>query len=696
MTALFKREFKSYFQGLRGYLFVSLFLSFLGVFATLYNFAYANTSISYALFDMIPILALITPILTVRVFSDERNSGAYRLLYSLPIKNSHIVIAKYLALVAIFAIPFSVSAVLPLVFNLFGEIDLLQSYTALLALFLLESALIAILVFIASLSDNHWISLSVSYAAVIVLYFANILRISLTGGHLLRVLSVFTFFGDFENVIYGTFDILSVIYYLSLIVLFLILSIFVFKKRRFEGAIGSKSVGSAGWISVILVGALLAMNISLVFLPRKYTEVDITANDIYSVSQETEKLLGSIDDDVIFYLLNADGSNRKFETFLRRYVECGETLSLEYVDAAAEADFLNSCGYSSDSEIPPYTLVIESGKHTRVLSFYDMISYTNDTFGELSYSEYYYYHALFSSNESYADYLDKLVYYSKMNFNGEAVISGAVEYVALDTVKYPYIITGRGEDNAALLTILNVPSCDVSSVEHIPTDADFIIISEPSEDYRESERDMILEYLRSGGRMILITNEENLSMPNLMSIAEYYGMRGEAIDGEVRELTSRINTDHDIFSALGDTSDITMLNPSNIEISKELRSAQLVTPILTAARETDTEEVSYNLGVAVEEETPNGTTKLVWFTGADSFGSADNSQSALNLAVYAMAWTSEPYTSTLGNIDSTVYEGLPMDVTADGVLWFGIVTIALIPAAVFAGGRIYLKKRNKA
>ena len=139
-----------------------------------------------------------------------------------------------------------------------------------------------------------------------------------------------------------------------------------------------------------------------------------------------------------------------------------------------------------------------------------------------------------------------------------------------------------------------------------------------------------------------------------------------------------------------------MLNPSNIEISKELRSAQLLTPILTAAHQADTEEIIYNLGVAVEEETSNGTTKLVWLTGADSFSSADSSQSALNLAVYAMAWMSAPYTSTLGNIDSTVYEGLPMDVTADGVLWFGIVTIALIPAAVFAGGRIYLKKRNKA
>ena len=694
MTALFKREFRSYFQGVRGYLFVSLFLVFLGIFVTLYNFAYANTSIAYALYDMIPILALITPILTVNVFSEERKSGAYRLIYSLPIKNSHIVIAKYLALVAVFAIPFSFSAALPLVFNFFAEIDFIQSYTALLALFLLEAALIAVLVFIASLSDNRWVSLSVSYGTVIVLYFANILRLSFANGYLLRALSVVTFFGDFEGIIYGTFDILTVIYYLSVIAVLLTLSVFALKKRRFGGDRTKKS--SFGWISVLLVGAVLMLNVSSVFLPRGYTEADITANDMHTVSRETEKLLDSIDSEVVFYLLNSDGSNKKFETFLRRYTECGKTLRLEYIDTSAETDFLSSRGYSADSEIPPYTLLIESGERSRVLSFYDMISYINDTFGELSYSEYYYYHALFSSNESYADYLDKLVYYSQMNFNGEAVISGAVEYVALDMVKYPYLITGRGEDNAALLTILNVPSCDVSSVDAIPTDSDFIIISEPSEDYQEGERDMILEYLKSGGRMLLITNEENLSMPNLMSIAEYYGMRGEAIDGEVREMSARINTDHDIFAALGDSSDITMLNPSNIEISKELRSAQLVTPILTAAPEAEGETISYNLGVAVEEETSNGTTKLVWFTGADSFSSADSEQSALNLAVYAMGWMSAPYVSALGNIAPTLYEGLPMDVTADGVLWFGIVTIALIPAAVFAGGWIYLKKRNKA
>ncbi len=710
MRALLGREFRSYFQNRVGFVFISVYLALFGILVTRYNFIYASASLGYALYDMIPLFALVVPMLTVKLFSAERKSGAYRLLYSLPIKLSHIVIAKYLALVALWAIPFAVSLALPLVFNFLGEVNFLNCYTALALFFLLGCAVISLCVFISSLSDNAAISVAVSYSTLILLYFANMLRVSFADGALREVLSSFTLFGDFEDLIYGTFDVTAAVYYISVSVIFVFLTVVSVKRRALRGDVRKDKKISSNAAVALLVAIVLVLNVSLSFLPKRYTEADLTPDGMYSISDETEKLLDSVDGEVVFYLLNADGSNGKFETFLRKYVERGKNIRLEHVNTSSDKSFLTSRGYSADTEVSPYTLFIESSARSQAVGFYDMVSYTNQTFGELTYSEYYYYHTLFASNETYADYLEQLVYYSQMNFNGEAVISGIVEYVALDTVKLPYFITGHGENSATggnIAKLLSAPACDISAVDSIPVDADFIIINEPTEDYTERERDIVLDYLKSGGCMVLITDEDNLSMKNLMSIAEYYGMSSSVgligeTDGEegVKYTISPVlNPDHDVFSAL-DSLDISITNATAINISGDLRSSQLVTPIVTSSEKAYIGEAQntgvFNVGVAVEEECPNAITKIVWFTGADSFNGEGASQNELTLPIYAMAWMSEPYASTLGEIDSSVYEGLPLDITAKVALWFGIIGIAIIPMTVFAAGYVWYKKRNRA
>jgi hypothetical protein len=206
--------------------------------------------------------------------------------------------------------------------------------------------------------------------------------------------------------------------------------------------------------------------------------------------------------------------------------------------------------------------------------------------------------------------------------------------------------------------------------------------------------------------MLLITDEANTEMPNLMAIAEYYGMSSSTglvanlADGEERfKISPIINTDHDIFAS-GEMPAISITNATAIKISEELRPAQLVTPILVSSDNAyigETENSgSFNLGVAVEEECDGGTTRIVWLTGADSFNADGASKNELALPIYAIVWMSQPYVSTLGDIDMVIYEGLPLDVTANGALWFGMIAIVLIPTIVFIGGWVYLKKRNKA
>ncbi len=232
MSVIFRREFKSYFKNITGFIFVAVLILFLGVFVTLYNFAYLNPSVSYALSDLMLVSAVLIPILTMRVLADERRSGACRLLYSLPLRASEIILGKYLALLALLAIPTAAAAALPLILGIFGEINYLSSYASILCFFLFGAAVTAICMFLSSLSDNIVLSAIFSYLAVILLYVTDILVGLLPSGVLSRLLSVFALFSKFEPFLYGMFDFGAIIYYISVSAVFIFFTVRSFERKR--------------------------------------------------------------------------------------------------------------------------------------------------------------------------------------------------------------------------------------------------------------------------------------------------------------------------------------------------------------------------------------------------------------------------------------------------------------------------------
>ncbi|MBQ8140726.1 MAG: ABC transporter permease [Clostridia bacterium] len=234
MIAIFKREFKSYFHNLTGFVFIAVYLLALGFFVSSYNLKYANSSITYALSDMSLAMIVVTPIITMRVISGDRRSGASKLLYSLPISSSEIVLGKYSALIAVFAIPTAATALVPLLLNFFGDINFVSSYGALTAFFLFGMAIISICTFISSLSDNIVVCGIVSYITLIFLYFANAVTALLPEGSVwAEILSFISLFGAFDKFIYGIFDLKAVIYYISLTVIFVFLTVRSVEKKRF-------------------------------------------------------------------------------------------------------------------------------------------------------------------------------------------------------------------------------------------------------------------------------------------------------------------------------------------------------------------------------------------------------------------------------------------------------------------------------
>ncbi len=287
MIAIWKREFKSYFNNMSGYLFISIFLLFAGLFTTVVNLVDGYTQFEYALQNIGIIFLLIIPILTMRSIADDRHSKTDALLYSLPIKLSSIVIGKYLAMTTILLIPILVLTIYPLILSVFGDVSLVNAYTGLLGLFLLGATLIAICMFMSSLTESQVIAAVSGIGVSLLLYFMETFAslipsspvISLVGLLLIEVavawlifhmsknafisvslgalfvaialilffikqtffsnllenflkkLAIFSQFGKFSI---GLFDIGSIIYYLSLVVLFIFFTVQSLEKRRYS------------------------------------------------------------------------------------------------------------------------------------------------------------------------------------------------------------------------------------------------------------------------------------------------------------------------------------------------------------------------------------------------------------------------------------------------------------------------------
>ena len=142
MKAVFRRELSSYFTGLSGYVFGAFLLLFAGIYTMAYNIRAAVSNFEYVLSSMSFIFLVIVPILTMRVFAEEKRQKTDQLLYSLPLTMTEVVMGKYLAMLVMFLIPLCIIGIYPAVLSHFGKVNLAAAYGALVGFFFLGAALL--------------------------------------------------------------------------------------------------------------------------------------------------------------------------------------------------------------------------------------------------------------------------------------------------------------------------------------------------------------------------------------------------------------------------------------------------------------------------------------------------------------------------------------------------------------------------
>ena len=170
MSAVLKHELRSYFHSLTAYVFGAFLLAFVGIGSVLYNLQAAVSNFEYVLSFSSLIFVVIVPILTMRVIAEERKQKTDQLLYSLPITTTQVILGKYLSLLVLYLIPLAVISLYPLIFAQFGDVYLLTSYGSILAFFIMGAALIALGMFISSLTDNQGLAAGIGSAIYLAEY----------------------------------------------------------------------------------------------------------------------------------------------------------------------------------------------------------------------------------------------------------------------------------------------------------------------------------------------------------------------------------------------------------------------------------------------------------------------------------------------------------------------------------------------
>ena len=232
MFAIFKREFKAYFTSPIGWIYLAVFYFFAGLFFFIGPVLAQLPSLSPVFSSMQTIVMFLVPILTMRLFSEDKRQKTDQLLLTAPLGLTGIIFGKLLAAFAVFTLGFSATLVYAVVLDSFGTLEWAVYLSNLLGMLLLGLALISIGAFISSLTENQVVAAIGGFAVTLLLVFVDTLATLVSAGWLSTVLtnlSVYTRYNDFSL---GVINFSDIIFFLSLCAVFVFLTVRVFEKKR--------------------------------------------------------------------------------------------------------------------------------------------------------------------------------------------------------------------------------------------------------------------------------------------------------------------------------------------------------------------------------------------------------------------------------------------------------------------------------
>lgn len=472
-------------------------------------------------------------------------------------------------------------------------------------------------------------------------------------------------------------------------------------KKMFTGRM-FKAGSYSTFAAVIVIAIAVAVNMVCSALPSTATQFDLTANNIFTLSDQTRRIVSSLDQPVTLSLIATTGQEDATVTkLLDRYKALSSKVTVAYVDPATQPTFLKQFDDIDQDKLYANSVMVQSGDRHRFVSYADILV----TDYSMNYSTY--------------------SYDTTQTFNGEQELTSAIHYVTSDTLPKVYTLTGHGEgtlsdtiQDAMKAENLESDTLSLLTAESVPEDASAVVIYAPSSDLNENEAQLLIDFIGKGGGVVLLTDyTDPTKIPNLLKVTSAMGVTladGMIVEGDMNMclrgyahyLVPTINT-HDITQPLID-SNYPVLLPLAQAITKTGEGSATVTALLSTSsssyaklaglsmttydKEDGDTDGPFDIGVACED----GEGHFVWFSAAQMLeDNVNNMVSGGNsdLFINSLNWMCEQEEAI--SIRSKSMDNQTLTVpTAQNSFWSTIM-IGIIPAALLALGIVIWYRRKR-
>ena len=443
------------------------------------------------------------------------------------------------------------------------------------------------------------------------------------------------------------------------------------------GSIDKKSLKNGSYsmgITAIVIAVLVVINLIVGQIPEKYTQVDVSTQKLYTISDTTVKYLKDMNTDVtIYHIVQSGKEDSVLEKMLTRYEEESKHIKVEKKDPVLYPNFTSQ--YTSD-DVADNSLIVVAGEKSKVISYSDLYE------TEMDYTTY-------QTNTT--------------GFDGEGQIDSAISYVTSENLPVIYTLEGHEE----------------------PEDTGCLLIAAPQKDLSEEETQKIITYMEAGGKVMIFTEYTGTDMPNLKSVLENYGVTtgdGVIMEGDTghyimqrpyyivptidsSDITSDIKSNNRYVLApisqpvktLIDYRDTLQIS-SLLSTSDEAYIKTDVQNMTTYEKEDSDEEGSFQVGVSVTEQVDDdNTTQLVCFGCASLLDEATDQQVSggnTDLVLAALGWMCEndaPVIDVTSKSLTMSYLTVPQ---FDAAYW-SIIVCGVIPVVFLLIGTVIWFKRRK-
>ena len=455
---------------------------------------------------------------------------------------------------------------------------------------------------------------------------------------------------------------------------------------------------------VIFVAIVVVINMIVGKLPSKYTQIDISDQQLYSIGDETKKVLNNLDKDVTIYQIAQSGSeDETISNLLQKYADESKHVKVELKDPVVSPKFVSE--YTSD-QVSSNSLIVACGDRNKVVNYNDMYESTMD------YNTY---------------------SYQTTGFDGEGQITSAIAYVTTENLPVLYTLEGHGEkelDSTIKEDIekanMEVKTLNLISEGSVPDDAACLLIDSPSSDISEDEKTALLDYLENGGKAMVFSDYTESTLSNFAAVLENYGVK--AADGIVFEgdnqhygmqmpyyLLPTVNSTDASSETASSGYYIIMPYAQGIQKLDDVRDTVTIEDILTTSdsaysktnlqsetleKEDGDVEGPFALGVSIKEDVGDGKkTQIIYYSSSYIMDSQMNqlvsggNEKLVTESLNSMVSTEE---TTTVSIPPKSLEVSYLTISDYDASFWKICTIGLIPGIFLVAGFVIWFKRRKA